>query len=155
VATKRVEICQEHYYRAAKDRLAEVRQLRNGGFAESALAAYLCGLSVECALRSFVPVENDFYDRHDLIVLARFGALLVTSETASIRLNRLLNAMKQLWKNSLRFYSNDLFETYSHKRVKSLGLYIQRGARPASVVCRRLFEASENVLLECERLWQK
>jgi hypothetical protein len=150
-----VEVRREHYYNAALERFAEVKRLRGGGHGDSALAAYLCGVSVECALRSLIPEDAEFYDRHDFLLLARSGALVVADQSGYARLGRLLNQLTPLWKNSLRYYSEQLFETYCHKRARSLGLHVQRGSRAALVVCRRLFEAAENAILECERLWVK
>ena len=129
--------------------------MREAGVADSALTAYLCGLSVECALRSLIPPAADFNDRHDVLVLAKLGALTVADDVAYARMGTLLSELTPLWKNSLRFYSRDLFVTFCRKRARSVGLHVPRGARPESVLSRRLLEITEQALLECERLWLK
>jgi hypothetical protein len=148
-----VEVRPEHYYKASVDRLAIVKHLRNTGHGNSSVAAYLCGLSVECALRALIAPGTDFYDRHDFPTLAGFGALDRADEAARRRLGTLLNELTVLWRNSLRFYPDDLFATFCRKRSRSLGLHVRRGSSPVPVVCTRLFNVSELAFTECARLW--
>ena len=132
-----------------------MKTLGAAGFGASALAAYLCGLSVECVLRSLIPPDEDFYDHHDFVTLARLGALTLADDAAYKRLGTLLNELAILWKNTLRFYPDDLFAAFCKKRARSIGLRIDRGARPATVVCRRLLQLSDLAFTECEILWLK
>jgi HEPN domain-containing protein len=150
-----IEVRREHYRDAALDRLAEVKHLRGTGRGDSALAAYLSGLSVECALRSLIPPGTEFYSRHDLRVLAELGALRLADEQASARLGNLLTELSPLWRNSLRFYPSGRFAAHCRKSALAAGLTVRRRANAVSVVCGRLFEISGRALTECERLWQK
>ncbi len=155
VAVRAVEIRPEHYYNAALQRFADVKLLRAAGMAESPLAAYLCGVSVECALRSLIPPATMFYDRHDFLVLARLGALTGADDAAFSRIGVLLNEVRPLWRNSLRFYSDDLFVAFCRRRARSSGLPVHRRTRSTGIVCLRLYEISERMLIECEQLWRK
>jgi hypothetical protein len=152
---RRIEVRQEHYYNAALERLAEAKRLKIAGEGTSPLSAYLCGLSVECILRSLIPAEAEFYDRHDFITLARLGALTVANQSSAGSLGSTLSELTALWRNSLRFYSRSLFDSFCRQRAKALGLHVRRGTRPAALVCGRLFAASEATILECEHLWLK
>ena len=91
MATNGVEVRRDQYYNAALERLSEARFLRESGHGDSPVAAYLCGLSVECALRSLIPEQTVFYDRHDFLEIARLGALRVADDIAYKRV-RLVQA---------------------------------------------------------------
>lgn len=149
------EIRPEHYYNAAIEHMASVKLLRTSGYGASALAAYLSGLSAECALRSLIPADSAFYKRHVFLDLARMGALTKANDRAASRLGTSITELSALWKNSLRFYSQELFDVWSRKRVRSLSLHVPRGAKAAAVLCDRLLDRAEATFLECQRLWTK
>ncbi len=98
MAVRAVEIRREHYYSAAFELFSEVERLRAVGHGNSPLAAYLCGVAIECSLRSLVPSETPFYDRHDFSVLARLGARNVADETEFSRMIPLISEVSQIWK---------------------------------------------------------
>jgi hypothetical protein len=150
-----IEIRNEQYYNAALDRLEDVKGLKATGRGNSAGAAYLCGLSVECALRALIPVGREFYDRHNLLALAGAGALKLADERAYQELSLALNEMTILWQNTLRFYSEDRFSAFCRDKVQSTGLRPKRGTSPAKVLCGRLFDVSNLAFTGCARLWLK
>jgi hypothetical protein len=153
--TRGIEVRPEHYYQAGIDRITEAKRLRDDGRGNTALAAYLCGLSTECALRALVPIEAEFYDRHDLLKLAEVGAWTAGDEKAVAPLGKLLTESVALWRNSLRFYSQDLFEAYCRKRARALKLSVPRKTSPVTTVCARLYHVSTLAFTECVVLWQK
>ena len=148
-----VEIRPEQYYKASVERFAMVKHLRSTGRGDSPVAAYLCGLSVECALRALIMPGTEFYDRHDFVILAGSGALDRADGVARRRLGAQLNELTALWRNSLRFYSDELFAAFCRKRVRSLGLSVRRGSSPVSLMCARLFDVSDLAFTERARLW--
>jgi hypothetical protein len=155
MALRGIEIRNEQYYNAAIDRLEDVEGLKVTGRGNSAGAAYLCGLSVECALRALIPAGRQFHDRHNLLALARAGAFKMADERAHNQLSPALNEMTILWRNSLRFYSADRFSAFCRDRVQSAGLQTKRGTSPSKVLCGRLTAVSNLAFTECVRLWLK
>ncbi len=55
-----IEIRHVQYYNAAIARLADVKSLKAAGRGNSAGAAYLSGLAVECGLRALIPAGGEF-----------------------------------------------------------------------------------------------
>jgi HEPN domain-containing protein len=150
-ARRGIEVRRVDYYSAAEERLAFVRALREAGTGNTALAAYVSGLSVECALRALIPEDEDFMATHNFVQLAVLGAFRVADDVAYENLGRQLNELQALWRNSLRFYSHDRFEAHCRERAKSLNLNAPRKSKPSSAVCFRLYSVSQQSFLECAR----
>ena len=145
----------QQYYNAAAERLEEVRLLRSSGQRDSGLAAYLSGLSVECMLRAFIPSAFEFYPKHDFYYLGAQSDVLPFRAVLFGRLNGSLNDLAALWQNRIRFFDEQRFQAHCRERVHSLRLPVPGNTTPSAVVCRRLYDACEQVNQECQEIWKR
>lgn len=155
MANRGIEVRPDHYYNAALENIAAVSYLRGSGFGNSAIAAYLSGLSAECAFRALIPRGTPYYNKHVFVELAKLGALRKADATSYQRLGVLINNLSAVWRNALRFYSNALFESWCRKRAYEVGLRVSRRVTASAVVCKVLFDSANDTVLECQRLWLK
>jgi hypothetical protein len=100
----------EHYYEAARERLATATALFK--VKDFVAAAYLAGVAVECMLRAFWRPDEPFDARHDVAQLARGGFNDRLGNQAAPRAGAALSEVRARWQNDLRYYSETLYDAY-------------------------------------------
>jgi hypothetical protein len=111
----------EHYYEAARERLATATALfRTKDFVA---AAYFAGVAVECMLRAFWRADEPFDARHDVGQLARGGFNDRLGSQAAQKAGAALSEVRARWQNDLRYYPASLYDAHIREINKRYSAY--------------------------------